>query len=433
MKIVISKDEYKWIPYKILFWYVTILIALSIIGPVHFNYDPFFRIVAYIYIGLFLLLTYLGMAKASTYEPYKKRTVKDEHLMTKLIIASVVISLPIKVALVASSIQTQGIPRFTSFFSSLAEVYSQMHEGTESNIFRQIDTFTTFIYYFAIFGGMYWRKRIGKKYRIILIVDMLLDMFYQIAYIGTQRSMITVVILILVLILTNSVTKGYKVDKRKMRKVLLIIVLLFIVFVNVLSARKTLWNGNSLSYVYSRNFDFSNVLLFWCSNDKLKHDVCNLLSYFLQGFYGLSLSFQVPFVWTYGLGSVRGLNSIYSQIIPAIPNMVNDSYPVRAGIAFANDGLANWYTIFPWLASDLTFIGALIYMMIVAWVFMRCWIEATKFDNPLAFTLLVLLSIQYVFIIANNSLFISRGETLATIVLLLLYVFFHKRFNSVEE
>ncbi|HFR3846515.1 TPA: hypothetical protein ACHWBO_001952 [Streptococcus suis] len=267
----------------------------------------------------------------------------------------------------------------------------------------------------------------------LIIVNISLDLFYNLYFIGTQRSIITIVVLIMTLFACNSIESDFHINKRKLKKIILTISVLLIIFINILSARKTLW-ASSNSYIYmNERFDFYNPLLFWCVTDKLKYDVCNLLSYFTQGFYGLSLSFQVPFEWSYMLGSVRGLNSIISQFFPFIPNMVELTYPLRAGESFNFDGLVNWYSIFPWLASDLTFGGALLYMGVVAWLFMRCWIQSVKYDNPLAFTLLVLLVIQYVFLIANNQLFVQRGESLATVCLLFFYFIYGSKSNFSPE
>lgn len=399
-----------------------VLLLLSLVGPVRYEYDYFYAFLMVLYIASFLIITWIGMAKGSIYAPSNYGTNQRKRKLTSWIKFATIICLPIKIMLVVSSIQIMGLPDLGSLFSMLASVYTKMHHGDSfTNIYRQIDTFCTMLFYFSTFAGVYWRKKLPKKYVYLIAVNVLLDLFYNICFIGTQRSIITIAVLGLTIFARNAIRKDLKVDKRKLRKLLLVIILLLIVFLNILSARKSLWNESS-SYIYSKKeFDLSNPLLFWCLTDKLKYDVCTLLSYFTQGFYGLSLAFQVPFEWTFMLGSVRGLNSIISQIFTVIPDMVEFTYPLRAGLKFGVDGLANWYSIFPWLASDLTFVGALVYMAFVAWLFMKCWVQSVEYDNPIAFTFLVLLMIQYIFVIANNQLFVQRGESLATICLLVIY------------
>ncbi|MBY4966244.1 hypothetical protein FAJ35_05820 [Streptococcus suis] len=430
MKIIYDKVAYKWLPYKVLVGYILSLLILSIIGPVRYNFDIFALLMVILYILAFVFFTWVGMAKSSTYNPAYFANQSGKQGLLRLIKIGIILILPIKVLLVVSSIQLMGLPSFSNIFSTLASVYTRMHQGGETeNIYRQIDTFCTIIFYFSTFAGIYWRKKMKTIFFFFIIVNISLDLFYNLYFIGTQRSIITIVVLIITLFACKSIESDSHINKRKLKKIVLIISVLLVIFLNILSARKTFW-APSDSYIYNNErFDFSNPLLFWCATDKLKYDVCNLMSYLTQGFYGLSLSFQVPFEWSYMLGSVRGLNSIISQVFPFIPNTIDLTYPLRAGEIFNLDGLANWYSIFPWLASDLTFGGALLYMGGCAWLFMRCWIQSVKYDNPIAFTLLVLLIIQYVFLIANNQLFVQRGESLATVCLLFFYCIYGGKSN----
>ncbi|MDM1012203.1 hypothetical protein QTJ00_08730 [Clostridium perfringens] len=422
--------EYIWLPFKVLSIYILGLLLLSVIGPVKYDYNWLYFLIMTIYLLVFLLITWIGMAISSSYKPKFYSTNKKEKRLIKILKVSILITLLIKIMLAISSIKILGIPQISNIFSMMATIYSNLHQGEEvTNIYRQIDTFFTFIYYFSTFIAFFWKKKISNGYFFIVILNILLDLFYQVFYIGTQRSIITIVILVISLFSVRAVSNGYKVDKAKLRKVIFIILILIIFFINTLSARKQLWNTSD-AYIYAKtNFDYNNILLRPFSDDMVKYNICNLISYFTQGYYCLSLCFQVPFQWTYMIGSARGLNSIITQIFTDIPNFTYETYPVRAGLIFGHDGLANWYTIFPWLASDYTFGGALIYMGIVAMLFMRCWIQSVKYDNPIAFLMLVLLIIQYVFIIANNQLFIQRGESVATIIIFILYIICNKKYN----
>lgn len=425
-----NTSSYKWLPFKLLKFYTLLLLTLSIIGPVKYAYNSMYAFITVVYIIMFLLFTYAGMKTEDLYHTQKQRNSVCYVKLLNLLKASIFITLPVKVMLVLSSIQLYGMPSFSNLFATLADVYTTMHnDELAPNVYRQIDTFLTFVFYFSTFIGFYWRNKIHKMHFAIVLVNVLLDLFYQLCFIGTQRSIITIAVLLFSVFIRNSVTSNLKIDKKRMVKIIVLVLFLLFLFTNILSARKTMWNSSG-RYIYSNHsFDFSHWMLFWCRTDKLKYDVCNLISYFTQGFYGLSISFQVPFEWSYMLGSFRGLNSIVSQVIPAVPDMVELTYPLRAGIQFHFDGLACWYTIFPWLASDFTFFGSLIYMALVGKLFMRCWIQSIEYDNPLAFLILVLLIIQYIFIVANNQLFVQRGESMATVVLLIVYLIFNKKYD----
>lgn len=425
-------NQYKWLPFKLISILILGLMVLSIVGPVKYNYDPGYCLIMILYIVSFIFVTFLGMKQGSFYKPAVYADDGKEHIMVAVIKWTILISLIIKVMLLVSSIAIQGLPEFQNVFDMLAQSYNDMYyEETEQNIFRQIDTFFTFIYYFSTFTGLYWIKKIPKKFVALIFVNIALELTYNVFYIGTQRSIITVFILFMLLWIKGSVDKDLKIKKRRFIILLALVLILATLFVNILSARKEMWDQGD-AYWTESDYNYDHPLLVFFPGDRLKNDVCTLISYLTQGFYGLSQTFQVKFEWSFMLGSVRGLNSIISQVFPFIPNMTDATYPVRAGEAFGRDGLANWYTIFPWLASDLTFVGALVYMAIVAWLYMRCWIQSIKHNNPISFSVLMLLTIQYVFVVANNQLFIQRGESVATVVLLLVYIIFSKKFNFEE-
>ena len=421
--------KYKWLPYKILRFFVVALLILTFLGPVNYKFDIFFGFLMVLYILAFLLVTWYGMLKASHYRAQWFVGDSRKHTLIFLIKLATIVTLIVKIGLVLSSVAIYGLPEMSNVADMMAESYTDLfYEEGDKNIFRQIDTFLKFVYYFSTFAGIFWRKKLPKIFMIIICVNVLLDLFYNVCYIGTQRMIITIALVLLTQLLVSSVGGNLRINKKKLRRVALLVGVMAVFFVSVLSARKELWADGEV-YWNTTQYDYDNFLLILFTSNKTKYDVCKLVSYMTQGFYGLSLAMQTPPQWTFMLGSVRGINSIVSQVFPFIPNMVGLTYPVRAGKVFGMDGLASWYTIFPWLASDLGWIGALIYMGFVGWLFMRCWIQAVEYDNPLAFTLLVLLVIQYAFLVANNQLFIDRGESVATVFFLLMYWLYGKGCN----
>lgn len=427
------RENFLFLPYKCLKFYVLTILILSLFGPINYGYDFIYGVFTFIYIILFLRITKFGMQLSKKYKPKKYTSLKSDKFLKRILKISLIIVLVIKIMLLLSSIKIYGLPKIDeNFFNMLAKVYTNLHHAEyKENFYRQIDTFFTFLFYFSFFIGVFWFKRISNKFRLLLLINISLDFVYQIFFIGTQRSIITFVILFLVLIVVSSINSRLNVNKKKLLKIFFLIFIAGIILLNGLSARRGMWNP--LYYRDTSNeFNLNSLWLFIFKSPRLKYDICNMISYFTQGFYGLSLSFQTKFEWTFFLGGFRGINNIVSQINPLIPDMARYSYPIRTGILFDRDGYVYWYSIFPWLASDFTFLGALIYMGVVAKLYMKCWIQTVKYKNPLAFIILVLLSIQYIFVVANNQLFVTRGESLATIILLIIYLLWNKKFNYPE-
>ena len=426
-----SKD-YRWMPFRAIRLYVVLTLVLSLFGPAKYDYDFLFGTLTVLYIFLFLLISQFGMSKAYFYTYASTENSRARNQFLLLIEIMTYVTLVVKTMLLISSIRIYGIPiiSFESLFSSLASSYTEMHHGEFfENTYRQIDTFLTFVFYISTFGGLYWRKKLKLFTKIIIVVNIVLQYIYNILYIGTMRSLSTIIIFLLSLVLAEAVKNRVSIDKKKLRRVLIIGVILVLFIINGLSARETLWHKGA-SYWESNKYNLNNIFLVVFRSEKTKYDVARFIDYFTQGYYGLSLTFQVPMKWTYMLGSVRGLTSIITQVFPFIPDPINDTYPLRAAAEFGRNGLGNWFTIFPWLASDITFIGALIYMGIVAYIYMKCWIQAVRNNNPLAFVIFVILNIQYIFLVANNQLFVARGESFGTIVLFLFYFMMGNRLNA---
>ena len=314
------QGKFEWLPYRIFRSYILLTLLLALFGPIKYDMDLFYTVLMVIYMLAFLLITRIAMNSATHYVSHRKASSRDYFSLMFILKVAILLCLGIKSMLVISSVSLYGVPSFDNFFITLANVYTEMHNGEFiGNIYRQIDTFCTFIFYFAMFVGIFWFRKLGFIFKSILIVDISLDMIYQILYIGTQRSLITIAILFLAMIAQSAIKENYHVDKRKIAKIIGIVIVSLVVVMKILSARKGIWDANY--YTSSSRYDFEHLLLIPFVSQKAKYDVCTVISYLTQGYYGITLSFQVPFEWTYFLGSVRGLNSIITQLIPQIPDM----------------------------------------------------------------------------------------------------------------
>ena len=437
------RKRYLRIPFMLICTYIFATYLISILGPVKYvYYTPFAKFLSGLYLFLFLIFTWCGMSLGMKYDKKINRIDDDKNkselnyqrAMVWLSIGTA-ITLVIKLLLVASSIALEGLPSFSTFYETLAVVYTSMHRTEPvNNIFRALDTFTTFITYFTILGNLFIWKLSGKRRKVTVLLIIGLDLFYNLFFIGTQRSLFTYAIFLMTYFLVSNARRNRRIEFSKKFKAVVGIVVLVLISMNILYARKNYWNSDLsvISFSSGISYDYNNVFIRFLP-DQIKYGVSTVLSYFGQGYYGLSLSLVSDFQWTFGIGSMRGLSSILRQVFAFIPDMTVYTYPLRVGAEYGFDGLVHWYSIFPWLASDYTFVGALIYMGIVAYIYMKAWIEVIRYNNILSFTLLSLLNIMYLFLVANHQLFISRGESLATVVLFLSWLFFGKSFNWTQQ
>lgn len=145
------------------------------------------------------------------------------------------------------------------------------------------------------------------------------------------------------------------------------------------------------------------------------------ITYPVGGYYGLDKNLSVPFEWSYGLGSMRALSSYKNQYFGGY-DYFEKSYPARTEAATGYPALMYWQTIYPWLASDLTYFGAIFAMLLIGVFFARLWIECVVFASPISIALFGQICVLVIFIPANNQIFASRVSFIGFLSLLFIYV-----------
>jgi hypothetical protein len=144
-----------------------------------------------------------------------------------------------------------------------------------------------------------------------------------------------------------------------------------------------------------------------------------LVHYPTHGYRGLAYNLETPFAWTMGRGSSRAVDSYWEQYIGT--TVLADTYPLRTQERTGWQGLQSWATVYPWLASDLTFPGVVVVMAFIGRWTARMWIRSASFHDPLALMLFSQLVLFVIFIPANNQVLISRPALLGVSTCVFLY------------
>lgn len=125
-----------------------------------------------------------------------------------------------------------------------------------------------------------------------------------------------------------------------------------------------------------------------------------ILWYVSHGYSGLDASLSVPFVWTHGTGASPGLARILGVV--GIGG-ADQAYPVRAEAATGWPALERWQTMYPWLASDTTFVGAVILVGLLGFGVALSWRRALRDPSGLlAATWFGALVVVTVYVPLNN-------------------------------
>lgn len=164
-----------------------------------------------------------------------------------------------------------------------------------------------------------------------------------------------------------------------------------------------------------------NAIVAALTNDDIARGVTAIVSYPTHGYLGLSKNLDSPFVWTYGLGASRAVDSYFAQYL-GVASVAENTYPERTEMLTGWPAGQYWATIYPWLASDLTFPGAILFMAVVGWWLARLWFEAAFQRRRLSLLLLCQLALLIAYVPANNQIGISRTALIAFLSLTVLYV-----------
>jgi hypothetical protein len=127
------------------------------------------------------------------------------------------------------------------------------------------------------------------------------------------------------------------------------------------------------------------------------------VKYWSGGYKGLAECLKLPFEPCYGVGHSLVLSRYVDKVNPTEPKYFQDrSYPARAERASGYSAAYYWHTIYPWLASDITFPGALLFMGLMGYLFARAWIESLAGLNPFAIAFLGQILLMFYYIPCNN-------------------------------
>jgi len=135
-----------------------------------------------------------------------------------------------------------------------------------------------------------------------------------------------------------------------------------------------------------------------------------------HGYVGLAYNLGTPFEWSGGLGASRALDSYWTQYVGG-QGASESAYPYRTEDRTGWPALTYWCTIYPWLASDLTFPGTVFFMGLVGWFLAKFWYEAAYRRSLLAVLLFCQLMLLIAYVPANNQIGTSRASLIAFICL----------------
>jgi len=149
--------------------------------------------------------------------------------------------------------------------------------------------------------------------------------------------------------------------------------------------------------------------------------VYGLTHYLSSGYYALYLSLKASFVPCYGVGNSMFL---YRQAarVSGDKSILRKPYPVRIE-QYGWDAYGLWSSIYPWLASDVSFPGVILLVFLIGRLFAMSWLDTIGGANPLAAVVFAHFIIMLFYFPANNQLMQSGQDFTAFWVILVIWLF----------
>jgi len=139
---------------------------------------------------------------------------------------------------------------------------------------------------------------------------------------------------------------------------------------------------------------------------------------------------ELPFRWSYGIGWSKALQVVCHDYLGG-PDLFRRSYIVRNS---DQNGwpLAWWTTIFPWIASDTTFYGTVLIMVVFGYVMGNCWIGILITGNPIGFVVMALM-FTLVFMFPANPALAQTLEGLFSLIGVVIIYLMSRRYYRVTR
>lgn len=426
-------------PMIILQLYLSVVVLLYIFGP--WEWPTHKPILFYSLLLLYQLAFGMGYLLSIKKKSNIKNNFSKKSLMTYLRVMIVlnliytIINYMHTVGINSISINSI-IDHFLEGIMNPAAQYQMKFNATKfgGSIFTYFSVITAPLFWPVIPLSIYFFKELTLSRKLMLIITVFFELLRWIA-IGTSKGIFDLIILLLVVTLIKYIQKNYYLKRQKNKTfnklkfrflVLLLIIIGLAFFSNNVGDRV---NENWSNYSTTNgNVKINNDSLFMsiCPNG-LKPTLIYLTSYLTQGYYAFSIALDLDFKPLFGIGNSMFLMENFKEIFEI--NLYDYTYQARMSV-YGWHPYVNWHSFYVWAANDVHFLGVIIIMYLIGYLFGHLYKDVIIYSNPLALPLLCLFFMLMIYLPANNQV-LSYPTTFVTFWTLLIYWMVRKKYKIV--
>lgn len=421
----------KMLPLNFHLLYIIFTLMVSFYGPKEYlNYN---KLPVFLFMTVYLVFVIIGFRIGFYSKTIRLRPVTINYL--KLLKLSIFISIGLYMINMA---YLYGQGRLSFSLTTMGENYNRYYEyygdKKETSLFTFEIIFlvlTALPKYISLALGFYFFDSLSKKTKYAFLSLLVLIIITQTFSSGNQKSLGDIVIFGGVALLAKAIRMSKTQRKTLIRRIIVVFFALF----SVLSySQYTRLSSRNISYYeinqhmasYS-SFNFDHAIFKIFGLEAGLGISAFITGYLSNGYYGLSKMLEIPFEWTYFMGSSLGLSNIFERIFNI--EIFNRTYLYRMEILHNIPGKAHWHTVFPWFAGDFTFIGTLFLFLFFAYIYGKSWKEVYFYRNPISLLMFSLLTVMFIFVPANNQIFHGFDYLIISFITFYVWFKFHKRTN----
>lgn len=407
-------------PYRTLVIWIAFTFFLFAFGPITYKCD---KLLSAIYIVAFTIVGFLFYRQAANVS-IKHQRVSRRFEIKKILRFSIIYSVILTAVYVLEYIGRYGFKEFNLLYivESMAISYTD-HEEYSFMISAWILSYTKWIRIIALVLGAFYWKDLSRNLKFLYILLAYLIVMQNTLYVGSQKEIIDLAIYIYVPVIMRMFSQGRKIKMSNKFLILGFALAAMFFMGSVISGRRALWSEMYAADA-SLEFNQNNWMVSWMP-ETMANSFSSISAYLSQGYRGLSLCLSLPFEWSYGLGSSFKLMNDFSRWFGIPIESMANSYPVRMEQEFGVGAYSAWHSIFPWLASDFTFIGAILVVGIFIFFWAKAWKEFIELKSWISIVFFAHFTILMLYIPCNNQLFQTRDSIISTIVIAILWYMYH--------
>jgi hypothetical protein len=259
----------------------------------------------------------------------------------------------------------------------------------------------------------YWRRLnlLVKIGGVINIVGILLTFIAM----GTNKAIADTLAVIPWLLLAGHLSGTLRLGFKRRTAIACTAVCATVLFLAFYTATQNSRAGSTAKFGYVRSAgvwaDRDNVMIRNLP-ETAQVGVLGLTGYLSHGYYALYLALDKPFVPMFGVGNSFFLFRQAARLLDR-PSIMDMPYPLRVQAADGWDAYGLWGTIYPWIASDVSFPGTILIVFAIGRLFALTWLDTLRGENPFAVVMFAQFLIMLFYFSANNQC-LQDGEGVAT-------------------